>query len=255
MAWKMEIMPLPALLTDLVELCYPSRCAACGADCPVGTRFCEGCDGKLSVLERAPACRACASPLGEAGAPCPYCRGKSVRPFARLVAMGVYRPPLQGLIQQAKYRRRWLLAEALADRLLTLESVKGLLTEADCLAPVPLHWGRQIRRGYNQSAVIADRLSRKTGLPVVWPAARLRRTAPQTSLHARANRWQNLRHAFGLIDPASIRGKHVVIVDDVMTTLATIKAFGRVLRQAEPASICGIVLAMADPRRKDFTTI
>ena len=194
-------------------------------------------------------------PLAETGAPCPHCQGEGLPPFERVIRLAVYRDPLKHLVHQIKYHRRWPLAEFLADRLLEQESVKGLLTFTHCLAPVPLHRLRQIGRGYNQAEVIAGRLAKRCDVKLVSPAVRLRHTETQTHLHSRAQRLENLRDAFGLIRPRSIRDKHVVIIDDVMTTGATLLSLAHVLRKAEPASLSAIVVALADPHGKDFQTI
>ena len=99
----------------------------------------------------------CAMPLAEFGAPCAYCLGKGLYPFDRILRLGIYQDPLKHVIHQMKYRQRWALAEFLADRLLEQEPVKGLLSQTDCLVPVPLFAMRQIARGYNQADVIARR--------------------------------------------------------------------------------------------------
>jgi predicted amidophosphoribosyltransferase len=70
-----------------------------------------------------------------------------------------------------------------------------------------------------------------------------------------AEREENMRDAFALLSPRAVRGKHVVVADDVMTTGATLKAFAQTLRPARPKSLCAIVLAVADPKGKDFQSI
>lgn len=239
-------------LNQLLDFCYPPNCAACGQ--MASALLCDECDGALTELTQAPACGWCAAPLGE-GAACPFCQGQGLRPLQRVVALGRFDDPLKGLIHQVKYHHRWTLAEALADRLVQSETVKGLLTEADCLVPVPLYRWRQVARGYNQAAVVARHLGRRCRIRTAEPAIRWRHTETQTHLHSRARRHANLRDAFVLVSPRSIRGRHVVLVDDVMTTGATLQALARTLMAGEPASICAIVLAVADPRRRDFTRV
>jgi ComF family protein len=194
-------------------------------------------------------------PLGGPGGACPYCEGDGVKPFDRIVALGVYRDPLRHLIYNVKYHGRWPLAEQLADRLHKQESVIGLLQDVDCLVPVPLHRSRQISRGFNQSEVLARQLKKKSKKPVKYPAVRLKKTDPQIHLHSRAKREENLKDAFGLVNDRSIRGKHVLIVDDIMTTGATLQSFARTLRHSHPASLSVLVLAVADPLGQDFQVI
>lgn len=233
-----------------LDFCYPPVCAVCGE--MAEGQFCEECDGALRELAEAPACGWCAAPLGE-GASCPFCGGKGLRPIERVVAMGRFADPLKGLIHQVKYHHRWSLAESLAQRLADLSSVKGLLAESDCVVPVPLYRWRRIARGYNQAEAIARRLARCGGIRLVQPAIRWRPTETQTHLHSRARRHANLRDAFILTTPETVRDRRIVLVDDVMTTGATLRTLARALLPAEPARICAVVLAVADPRRRDFT--
>ena len=133
--------------------------------------------------------------------------------------------------------------------------MKPLLANADWLIPVPLHRARQIFRGFNQAEVIAKRLGKHYGTKIARPAVRLRQTDVQAHLHSRSRREENMKDAFGLIDERKIRHKHVVLIDDVMTTGATLQSLARTLDPAEPASISAIVLAAADPLGQDFSVI
>jgi ComF family protein len=238
-----------------MDFCYPGACAACGKATDGPAALCPACDGELHKLETAPACRSCAKPLPEDGSPCPHCLGDGLPHYEWVLRLGIFTDPLKGLIHQLKYHQRWPLAEVLADRLLEQQRVKALLSEAEVIVPVPLHRLRQIARGYNQAEVIAKRLASGCRLPLARPVIRLRNTESQTNMTSAAQREENLRDAFALLSPRGVRGMHVVVVDDVMTTGATLKAFARALRPAKPASLCAIVLAVADPRGRDFKTV
>jgi ComF family protein len=209
----------------------------------------------LAEQERAPSCDRCAMPLARRGDPCPYCRDKGVHSFDRIVRLGVFEDPLKHLIHQAKYHHRWPLVEFLAERLSEQERVKGLLTETQVLVAVPLHPIRHIRRGYNQAELLARKLASLNRLNAVKPAVRLRNTETQTHIKSHDKRIENLRDAFGLVKPRCIRGKHVVIVDDVMTTGSTLRSFARSLKAAKPASLSAIVIAIADPKHRGFEVI
>jgi ComF family protein len=249
-------VPLRSLLGHVLEFCYPSICMSCQATAPAGAWLCDACGGKLSGFAAAPVCERCAAPLATPAAPCPRCRGRGLYPFERIVRLGVFEDPLKHLIHQMKYHKRWSLGEGLAERLFETEASKGLLTETQVLVPVPLYIWRHVGRGYNQADVIARRLGKRAGIPIVHAARRIRNTPTQTNLHSREKRFINVRGAFALTRAAArIRGKHVVVVDDVMTTGATLKEVGRTLKKAQPASLCAIVLAAADPKGRSFTSI
>jgi ComF family protein len=238
-----------------MDFCYPGACAICPAHAAGRAALCDACMIELQLLERAPACDRCAMPLAERDAPCPYCDAKGIHPFERILRLGVFEDPLKHLIHQAKYHHRWPLAEFLAERLSEQDLVNGLLRQTDVLVAVPLHVLRHVKRGYNQAEVLARRLASLNKLKLVKPAVRLRNTETQTHIHSQAKREENLRDAFGLVNPKRIRGKHVVLIDDVMTTGATLKSFARCLKEAQPASLSAIVIAIADPKRRGFEVI
>lgn len=240
---------------DLLAVTLPARCLQCRRLLePDQPGFCFACNTAIDAIAAAPACSACAAPLAE-GAVCPYCRGKSYAPFSRIVALGVYHEALKEAILRFKFRGRWMLAGALARKLYEQPRVRLLLGQIDCLCPTPLHWTRHIGRGFDQSRLLANHLGRLSGVPVVHPAFRHRATAPQTAVRARAHRRANVHNAFCLKDPKMIRSKRIAVVDDVLTTAATLRSLGNVLERAEPADICAIVLAVADPLGRGFQSI
>ena len=200
-------------------------------------------------------CPRCAMPVGGPGGACPYCEGAGLRNFDYVATLGTFRDPLRHLVYAIKYQGRWPVAERLADRLLEQDSVRRVLERAECLVAVPLHRFRQVTRGFNQAEVVARRLARRRGLQYSRPVVRLRNTETQTHLHSRAQREENLKDAFGLVRAWPIRNRHVVVVDDVMTTGATLQSFARTLGAADPASLSAIVLAVADPLGQDFQAI
>ena len=247
-------MLLRTLTRPILDFCYPGACVVCEASCEGDVPLCEKCRIALAALESAAACEKCGKPLREQGNFCPYCKGDGVPHFERVLRLGVFEDPLKQLIHQMKYRREWNLADFLADRLLDQERVKSMLTETDALVAVPLFFTRHIARGYNQSDLLARRIARRCRIPLVKAITRVRPTETQTHLSA-TQRVENLRGAFALINAKRIKGKHVVVIDDVTTTGATLQAAARVLEQAKPASLCALSIALADPKGRSFEVI
>jgi ComF family protein len=246
---------LSALARDLGSFIYPPSCACCRGSVERDAIFCSSCDESLTTLAAHPACSRCASPIAD-GSGCPFCSGDGIYPLESIIALGSFREPLREIVHEMKYHHRWPLAETLADRMLKEPRVRELLNEVDVLIPVPLHWSRQILRGYNQADALAQRLARhRRGLKVVYPLVRLKNTSPQTTVRSLADRAENLRHAFGLVNPRAVSNRRIALVDDVKTTGSTLKAAARTLQAADPVCVHAIVLAAADPHRRDFQAV
>jgi ComF family protein len=166
---------------------------------------------------------------------------------------GIYDQALKALILNYKYRYRTELSAPLS-RLLWHALLRHWdLKEIDCIMPVPLHRRRLRKRGFNQAELLLrhwPRLARAQGVAfdgaklVLGGLARRRDTPPQAGLNQR-QRAANLRHAFDLTDRGAVRGRRVLLVDDVMTTGATVNACARVLRRCHAAWIGVLTLAHA----------
>ena len=239
----------------LLDLFYPGSCGACRCFFGGAGSLCPQCRSALQTQVAAPACLRCAAPIAEKGTPCPRCQGKGLYPYRQILRLGVYEEPLRKLIHGMKYEHRWPLAEVLADRLLQKPEAQALLANSQCLVPVPLHFRRHFLRGYNQAEVIARRFSQRMHLRLLHPLKRVRDTQSQTQLHSREARLKNVHGAFALRKHNLIQGLHLVVVDDVMTSGATLQAVGRSLLPAAPASLSAIILAVVDPRGMGFEVV
>ena len=206
----------------------------------------------LSVLV-APVCAACdavlATPLD--GCVCRNC-WQTIRPvdemvfgdgfpMSQLISAGSYDGTLRDIIHALKYQQRRSIASGLA-RLMHAAG-KDLLSSADCVVPVPLHWRREYSRGFNQAREIARHL----GLPVADALIRSRATTPQVKLSAE-ERVANVADAFILKRARfraapDLKGWRVVLIDDVATTGATLEACARVLKMAGATSVYGLTAA------------
>jgi len=239
--------PPMSLLDRLVHALLPAPCLGCGQ--PLAAKgnalgLCGACRGALARLP-AQACAVCALPLGEAyalpaGYRCGACR-QTPPAFDLMLALWSYRPPLDAVVQALKFRRLDYLGRHLAAALAAElgPRIEGL-TEIDCVVPVPLHWRRRLARGYNQAERIARPLAGFLGLPFDPILSRGRATPPQ-SLLGRAQRLANLRRAFRVPRPWEIRGLHLLLVDDVATTGATLDAAAEALKRAGAATVTALV--------------
>jgi ComF family protein len=221
-----------------------------------------------------PTCLSCRKPAGVAGGLCPACwqgMGFIERPFweklgtlfvseagdGLLSPAAIAEPPAydraraaarfsdvaRDLVHLLKYGDRLDLAAPLGGWMTRAGS--ELLADADAILPVPLHWSRLFQRRYNQSAVLVREVSRLAKVPVEDDILlRTRATRPQVGL-PRKERAQNVQGAFAVATGARIRvkGKKLVVVDDVLTSGATAEACARVLRRAGAARVDMLVLA------------
>jgi ComF family protein len=228
-----------------------------------------------------PLCPACRDPVAEPGGLCPacwatlsfiappYCERLGI-PFAYDPGRGILSteaiadPPAyqraRAAVRYDEVARRLVHALKFGDRLDLAPTLgrwmalagKTLLAEADGLVPVPLHWRRLWARRFNQSAALANVISRASGVPVAPAAlARVKATVQQVGL-TRAERAVNVQGAFRVPEGsrAAVDGRRLVLVDDVLTTGATIDACARVLLRAGAAQVDVLVFArVVDPAR------
>jgi ComF family protein len=233
----------------ILSVLVAPTCAACRAvlDTPRLGPVCARC--WTSVLPLVPPlCERCGDPLPSwrvvtaAEGVCARCR-RMPSLIRRGRSAGEYEGSLREIIHALKYEGRQSLARPLAR--LMLDAGGDLLEDADYLVPVPLHPWRRLRRGFNQAAVLAGHL----GLPVVHALWRRRSTPPQSGLSAGARR-RNVKEAFRLAPFArSLDGRHVVLIDDVRTTGATLEACASVLLDAGVQEVGALTVATRSTRR------
>jgi ComF family protein len=212
----------------------PQRCLLCTA--PAAAKpVCADCYTHLSWLT-ATRCPQCALPTSD-GSFCGACLSHPPR-FDGVSAAFVYAWPLAPLIHHYKYAGNLALAHLLA------QALSARLTGGvDLIIPMPLSPQRLRSRGFNQALEIARVVSRLTGVPLAASACRrVRDNAPQASLPWK-ERARNIRGAF--VCDADLSGKHVAVIDDVMTTGATLNELARNLRKAGAVEIRGWMVARA----------
>lgn len=214
------------------------RCTLCGTQ--RGDPVCDGCTTDFLPLEpRCPRCAARAA-LGGASA-CGRCL-RDPPAYDSTLALADYAPPLDALIVRLKFGHRLDLAHALGTLL-----GRALAAQADpfdLLLPVPLAFERQRERGFNQALEIARVAAHACGCPLAQPLARVRHQPPQEGLPLDERR-RNVRGAFALTrdGEAQVRGRRLLVIDDVMTSGSTLDEVARVLKRAGAAAVGNAVIA------------
>ena len=220
----------------LLGYLFPPRCVLCGrpGQWPCHD-LCVACEGSLPVLSGGDLGCKVSSTDSHGGPPCD-----------RSFAVCAYAPPVDTLIQALKYGGQLAIGRVLG-RLLARHAWNfGLQLDVDCLLPAPLHPRRYAERGFNQSAEIARFAAGARALPVA-PGLAVRRsdTRPQVGL-APPDRHANLQGAF-TAGQGPVRGRRIVIVDDVITTGSTVAELARALKQAGAATVDVWCVARATP--------
>ena len=215
-----------------------NRCLLClGSAAGIAECICPACLDDLPWLGTA--CRQCALPLAEADRLCDQCL-HSPPAFSQVIAPFLYRFPLDSVIPAFKYQHKLTYGRLMA-RLL-LQAVEHHYREQDqalpdLLLPLPLHRARQAQRGYNQALELARPIARQLAIPLDRRnLLRRRATTSQQGLNAEQRR-HNLQDAFICRYPEQLHGKHLVLLDDVLTTGTTVNEASRTLLGAGAASV------------------
>jgi ComF family protein len=237
---------------DVSSFAFPASCAACGTAMVGAGPLCDVCDDRLNDLRRIPSCPRCAAPLPDANGPCGRCNGRGLTPLRSVVRFSTFESTTRDLVHAIKYGKRWPIVDVVAGWMKAQPRVAALLAEADVIVPVPLHWTRRFLRGFNQADLLARALADTNQLTIVHALKRVRATKSQTAFHSRAARRRNMAGAFELVHASQVEARRVVLVDDVMTSGATLQMAARQLRQARPAWISAIVIGTANPLKTDL---
>lgn len=209
------------MLRAVEDALMPLRCVFCGTRTHAGKRYlCPGCDDDLPRIDSPPPAVS--------------------SPFACERAPLAYQFPVDAAIKALKFKRRLFYVPAFAS-LLCRES-DHLPADIDAVVPVPLHWRRQWVRGFNQALEIGKPLARHLNVPMLRNVVRRRATPSQSGLKA-SERARNLRAAFAV--RGSISCRHVLIVDDVITTGVTLREVARAVKKAGAGKVSALAIARA----------
>lgn len=239
--WSQRLLLGPAANALLAQCC--ALCQLPSGQNPI----CPGCAQDLPILSEANdrRCTRCALPYAAGLTHCPDC-ARHAPSFDTAHAVWAYRFPIDTLIRDFKYGHHLYLGRFFAEHLARTLRAAWAATDQrppQLIVPMPLHANRLRTRGFNQAAEIARHVGRLLDIPCAFDAVRrLHDTPPQASLH-RDERWQNLRGAFGCPEPLPGPGSHVLLIDDVLTTGASLSACADVLRHAGAERVDVAVIA------------
>jgi ComF family protein len=232
-----------AFVRAALDIALPPLCAVCRQ--PVsGNGLCPACWSKLSFITR-PYCE-------RLGIPFVYDPGPGMLSMEAIADPPAYRwaraavrfdEISRALVHALKYGDRLDLAPMMGRWI--AHAGREVLAEADALVPVPLHWRRQWARRYNQSAMLAAAISAESGVPVAARAlSRVKATAQQVGL-SRSERASNVQGAFRVLDEGrpAVAGRRLVLVDDVLTSGATVDGCARALLRAGAANVDVLIFA------------
>lgn len=217
-----------------LDLVFPPRCAGCGAP---GHLLCPACRAAVASMPP-PVCPSCGR-SNHAPAICAACRTHPPETDS-VIAAALFAHPVRECIHALKYEGQRRHAALLAE---LSHAAFARVPPCDAVVPVPLHLARERARGFNQAALIARHLARPAGLPVMHQWLRRTRDTPQQVGQDRAARQANVHGAFACPDPAAVRGAHLLLMDDVATTGATLDTCALALRAAGAASVHAFVVA------------
>ena len=231
----------------MLDWIFGPQCVACGE--PADT-LCSGCAATL--VELGPACPRCAEPTGDDVVPgsgpafgltCRRCVRQPL-PLDRIVAPWRFGGQLAAAIKRLKFAHRTHLARDLAPLWAPILA-SAVAGHPAVVVAVPLHWKRRWIRGFDHAWLLARHGCAAAGIaPPVAALRRVRGAPPQSTLPA-SQRAANVRGAFVVRDPSAVAGRTVILVDDVVTTGATLAAAARPLRRAGATAIIGVAIARA----------
>lgn len=224
-----------------INTLYPDRCPSC-KKIKVGGGFCPDCWSKLIFIDK-PRCLCCGKRIRVDNLICPQCIGKKYY-FDQNISIFVYDKVIAKAIFEFKFKQKLFLSKFFA--LLMVKKINDFIYHIDYIVCVPMHLKRLRKRGYNQSFLLADDISKMTLIPFLKDALSKRKnTTRQVALNSK-ERKRNLKNSFFVKDKYKeiLKGKNILIIDDVFTTGSTINECAKTLKkEAKAARVMSLTIA------------
>lgn len=241
---------LKRAVESVVSLFFPPFCAVCGELAEareLQENVCLQCWGGIVEVGDG-VCFRCGRPIesravSELPVPyfCSFCRLKKV-PYKLMRSLLRYQSPLREMIHLFKFEGMLNVGRELGEKLAEWATMSSDFAAAEVVAPVPLHPLRRCGRGFNQAEILARIVASRLGLPVSSALRRIRNTPPQSRLDPEKRR-RNVRGAFRVSRRKEIKGRQVLLVDDITTTETTIRECSRVLRSGGASDVLVLTLS------------
>ncbi len=231
----------------LITFLYPAQCRVCERDIGLETvpYLCNACWNDIQLI-KPPWCIMCGFPLSFLNPPvetCDECARKPPR-YGKLRTIALYGGALRQVIHLLKFEKRTTLAKPLIQFMIENLPTDCRIADYDVILPIPIHKNRLRERGFNQATLLAKGIAKTTDVLLVTDAfIRNKDTQQQSRLVGKKARQENISEAFQIRKPEVIRGKRLLLIDDVFTTGATVHEAVKVLWNAEPAEIDVLTLA------------
>ena len=216
----------------IISIIFPRICSLCGKTLPFSSEknICDRCLKNIPKLEGL-ICNKCSLPLPDGGATCSDCKSNKDIYFEILKSPYTYSVQMKKLIKKLKYSRRDFLSQDLAVELAKFIIKENIDKNIDVVVPVPMHWFKKWKRGYNQAELLAKGVAQIINKPMYNALIRTKYTKPQFNLK-KQERQKNLERMFDLnkkyVDV--IRNKRILLIDDIATTCSTTNQCAKVLK-------------------------
>ena len=234
------------IASGAMEILWPRSCPLCGGKSDRENRhICSSCMARIEWYETSGVCNVCETPIAaETGHDfvCDSCkRSRPAYEYCRSAA--IYAPPFDEAIRIFKYGKGTWLADDFADFLEGAAKSKLPYCEIDCIVPVPLHHSRLRARGYNQSELLAAELARRLDRRLDTASLVRVRDTPQQARLSFEERTANVKDAFKAEKKEFVKGRTVLVVDDVTTSMSTLNQCAQTLKDAEAKAVWCLTLA------------